>query len=191
LRSGVYRRLDAGLIDEPRYRISFSKAAQKRCGCPGTCSRIEIQIDPTARGEPDAILAWAKRFRRLAVEGHDPRGVAFQLEREAAIAGGIDQAQAQSLARPHRNIRSRCSVDQDQLPRERACLRGHPQYERDVAIDIDRFRLLDNERPMKAAVDLLGRMRVVPERAGVGWAKAVVKARTWRERGLGPGTVPS
>ena len=59
------------------------------------------------------------------------------------------------------------------------------EQERDLAIDVDRLGVLDDERAGEPAIGLAGNIGVVPERAGVGRPEAVIEARAGCYRWLG------
>ena len=66
---------------------------------PGIAAHVEDQIGAHGRAEHDAPAIRLVRLDRLAVERDHGRPVVFELQPEDARVGGIDQAQAQALAR--------------------------------------------------------------------------------------------
>jgi len=118
------------------------RAGEQWRHCPGITAGIDEEIDPVAGSEADAAVARQKRFRRLAVDRHHAHRVARELEEETARCGGVDDPQPQALTGFHGDVRTPRSVDENWRAVGRR--RGR-ENERNVAIDVGRLRVLDDE----------------------------------------------
>ena len=177
-------------------------ATAKRCA--RLAAHVENQIGAHGRAEDDAPAVRLVRLDRLAVERDHGWPVVLELQPEDARVGGIDQAQAQALAGAHREGLRDAAVDRDRVadPAVVACVHEaaevvadlgvgqqapvveHPGH---VAVDLDRLALLDDQRPVEAAPDLLvaALVRVVPVGAGIGDVERVDEGLARCDRPLG------
>ena len=144
------------------------------------------------------------RLDRLAVERDQARPVTVELETEDAGVRGVDQAQPQALAGAHRKNLGDPPVHRDGVADPAVVARVHEaaeiaadlgigqeapvvEHPGDVAVDPDRLPLLDDQRAVQAAPDLLeaALVRVVPVGPGIGQVERVDEGRAGRDRGLG------
>src|SRR3546814_1836784 len=122
--------------------------------------------------EGDEAALRGVRGDRLAVEGDDDRLVALEVEPEDAGIRGINEPQADALAGLHPEALRHMAVDGDRVADPavvaqvmavaeiltylgRAGEAPVVEHPGEVPVDAGRFRLLDDERPIEAAADLL------------------------------------
>ncbi len=124
---------------------------------PGASTASTNEIDAVAGRERDAAVARQEWLGGLAVDRHHGRRVAVDAQRHEPRAGGIDEAQPQPLVRADRDIERRrpLTVKCGCAVRSRAVGRAPViEDQRDVAVDVDRLRLVDDQQAVEPAIDL-------------------------------------
>jgi hypothetical protein len=203
-RMRAQRRLVA--VDQVKHAVF--EAAIERVGHREPPARLAIHIEheigPHGRSEDDPAAGRLMRLDRLAIERHDRRPMVLELQPEDPRIGSIDQTEAQSLAGAHREALQDAPVDRDRVADPAIVAAVHEaaevvadlgvwqqtpvvQHPRDVPVDLDRLALLDDQRPIQAAPDLLeaALVRVVPVSPGVGDVELVDEGLARRDRTLG------
>ena len=171
---------------------------------PGFAAHVDDEIGAHGGAQHDAPAGRLVRLDRLAVERNYRRPMVLELEPEDPRIGGVDQTQAHALAGAHREGLQDAAVDRDRVAdpaivaavhevaeivadlsvRQQAPVVEHPGH---VAVDLDRLPLLDDQRAVEAAADLLeaALVRVVPVGAGVGHVELVDEGLAGCDRLLG------
>ncbi len=128
----------------------------------------------------------------------------FELKTENACIGGVDQAQTDALAGANVEVTGNAAVHRDcvseaavvadvvqviEIVLDRRIFLQAPvaEHPRDVTIDGDRIRLIDNQCSIETARDLCGTvmMRVIPERTRVEAVELIREGLAGTDRLLG------
>ena len=194
------RRVLVGEIEQPVLEAAIEWIDDGKA-LARSARHVEDEIGAHGGTEDDTAASGLVRLDGLTVERDHHRPVVLELEREDPRVGGVDQPQPQPLAGAHREGLQDAAVDRDGVAdpavvarihevaevvadlgvRQQAPVVEHPGH---VAVDLDRLPLLDDQRPVQAAPDLLeaALMRVVPVGAGVGDVELVDEGLAGRDR---------
>ena len=168
-------------------------------GLPG---HVDDQISPHRRPEHHPTTLGRMRFARLAVMGNYDRVMALELQPNYPGECRIDQSQAHPLAGLHRHGIGNAPVDRDRVAdaARHAGFHGIAETAGDSALVVeppildepqqitvdarDRLEFLDDQCAGQTASKLLQRVRVrvIPERAGIGRGELVDEALTGPDR---------
>ena len=166
---------------------------------------VNDQVSALARPENENVVQRLRRVQWHPIKGNGPAFHADERQDEDPRIGSIDQSQAQAFVLPHieRQIifpirrdevaasarvtaivsRSEIGIDLRGLGIEKPIV----QDQNLVAIHIESLGLLDDQRAVKSASDLLNRpiVRVIPIGPGIGCDEVVIEAFARFDGGLG------